>query len=74
MTVETYEKLIPFIFAGRGVVFVLASICLIVVSRYFWTAAKEQKRIRMDMGKLAEEVHLLRRELEQDKGSDSAAQ
>ena len=75
MTVETYEKMIPFIFAGRAVVFVLVSICLIVVSRYFWTAGKEQKRIRMDMGKLAEEVHLLRQELKQNnKDSDSAVQ
>ena len=74
MSIETYEKMIPFIFAGRAVVFVLVSICLIVVSRYFWTAGKEQQRIRMDMGKLAEEVHLLRRELKQDKDSDSAVQ
>lgn len=72
LSVETYEKMIPFVFAGYAVLFVLVSICLIVVSKYFWTAGKEQKRIRMEMGKLAEEVHLLRQELKQNMGGNSS--
>ena len=72
MSVETYEKMIPFVFAGYAVVFVLVSICLIVVSRYFWTAGKEKKLIRLDVGKLAEEVHLLRREIKGDKSHDAS--
>ncbi len=50
-------------------VFILALviICLIRVARYFGSAGKEQKLMRMEMGKLAEEVHLLRQELEGDK-------
>jgi hypothetical protein len=72
MSVETYEKMIPFVFAGYAVVFVLVSICLIVVSRYFWTAGKEQKRIRMEMGKLAEEVNLLRQDMKDGKKQPSS--
>ncbi len=44
-------------------IFALVIICLIRVSRYFLTAGKEQKLIRMEIGKLAEEVHQLRHEL-----------
>ena len=74
MSVETYEKIIPFVFVVYAVVFVLVSICLIVVSRYFWTAGKEQKRIRIEMGKLAEEVHLLRQEFKGGKECDLSEQ
>ncbi|TKJ38693.1 MAG: hypothetical protein CEE38_03030 [Planctomycetes bacterium B3_Pla] len=62
------------ILAAYVFIFALVIICLIRVARYFRNAGKEQKLIRMDVGKLAEEVHLLRRELKQDKGIDSAAQ
>ncbi|MHC4647832.1 MAG: hypothetical protein ACYTBJ_20410 [Planctomycetota bacterium] len=41
----------------------LVIMCLIRVSRYFMNAGKEQKLIRMELGKLAEEVHQLRCEL-----------
>jgi len=55
-------------------IFALVIICLVRVSRYFRTAGKEQKLIRMELGKVAEEVHLLRQELKGDKDSDSSAQ
>jgi hypothetical protein len=32
-------------------------------ARYFWTARKEQRLIRLDVGKLAEEIHLLRQQI-----------
>ncbi|MHC4154796.1 MAG: hypothetical protein ACYST6_07735 [Planctomycetota bacterium] len=48
----------------------LVIMCLIRVSRYFMNAGKEQKLIRIEIGKLAEEVHLLRQELKpSEKGS-----
>ena len=53
-------------------IFALVIICLIRVSRYFLTAGKEQKLIRMELGKLAEEVHLLRQSLKDDKDSESS--
>lgn len=49
--------------AAYAFIFALVIICLIRVSRYFLTAGKEQKLIRMEIGKLAEEVHQLRHEL-----------
>lgn len=53
-------------------VFVLIIICLIRVSRYFRNTGKEQKLMRIEMGKLAEEVHLMRREIKGDKVGDSS--
>ncbi len=50
----------------------LVIICLIRVSRYFMSAGKEQKLIRMELGKLAEEVHLLRQEMKDGKVSNSS--
>lgn len=55
-------------------IFALVIICLIRASRYFMTAGKEQKLMRIEMGKLAEEVHLLRQELKGEKNSDSSVQ
>lgn len=52
----------------------LVIICLIRASRYFISAGKEQKLIRMELGKLAEEVHLLRQELKGDKDSGSSTE
>lgn len=45
-------------------IFALIIICLIRVSRYFMTAGKEQKLLRIELGKLAEDVHLIRQKLE----------
>ena len=53
-------------------VFILIIICLIRVSRYFRNAGKEQKLMRIEMGKLAEEMHLLRREIKGDKNGDDS--
>jgi len=53
-------------------IFVLLIIGLIRLVRYLGSVGKEQKLMRMEMGKLAEEVHLFRRELEKEKDSDLA--
>lgn len=55
-------------------VLALIIICLIRVSRYFMTAGKEQKLIRMELGKLAEEVHLLWQEIKNAKGTNTPPQ
>ena len=55
--------LLPVMLAAYAFIFALVIICLIRVSTYFRTAGKEQKLIRMELGKVAEEVHLLRQEL-----------
>ena len=62
--------LLPVMLAVYAFIFALVIICLIRVSRYFRTAGKEQKLIRMELGKVAEEVHLLRQELKGSKNSD----
>lgn len=53
-------------------IFALIIICLVRVSRYFKTAGKEQKLIRMELSKLAEEVHLIHQELKGGKEQDSS--
>jgi len=58
--------------AAYAFIFALVIICLIRVARYFRNAGKEQKLIRMELGKFAEEVHLLRQELKGDKDSESS--
>jgi len=63
--------LLPVMLAAYAFIFALIIICLIRVSTYFRTAGKEQKLIRMELGKVAEEVHLLRQELKGGKNSDS---
>ena len=55
-------------------IFALVIICLVRVARYFRTAGKEQKLIRMELGKVAEEVHLLRQELEGGKPQKSSTE
>lgn len=54
-------------------IFALVIICLIRVSRYFLTAGKEQKLLRMELSKLAEEVHLMRQEFKGGKGQETSA-
>jgi len=64
--------IIPLIVLGIYVfLFALVIICLIRIARFFSTAGKEQKLIRMELGKVAEEVHLLRRKLEGEKEDNS---
>ena len=65
---------VPVVIAVYGFIIALVIICLIRVSTYFRTAGKEQKLIRMELGKVAEEVHLLRQELKGTKKADSSSQ
>jgi len=51
------------VFAAYVFIFALVIICLVRASRYFMTAGKEQKLTRIEIGKLAEEVHQLRQQL-----------
>jgi len=74
LTKGTVTIIAPIIFIAYGFIFALIIICLIRVSRYFMSAGKEQKLIRMELGKLAEEVHLLRQNLKDDEDSESSAQ
>jgi len=55
-------------------IFAVVIICLIRVSRYFLTAGKEQKLMRIEIGKLAEEIHLIRQKLEGEKEKESSAE
>ena len=48
--------------AVYALIFSLIIICLVRVSRYFRDAGKEQKLIRMDLGKIADEVQQLRQD------------
>lgn len=41
----------------------LIIICLVRASRYFKSAGKERQLTRMELGKVAEEVHLIREHL-----------
>jgi hypothetical protein len=41
----------------------LVIICLVRASRYFKSAGKERQLTRMELGKVAEEVHLIREHL-----------
>ena len=50
-----------------GFLFSLVIICLIRVARFFKTAGNEQKLMRFELGKVAEEVHLLRQEMKGEK-------
>ena len=74
----TTEEIVPgmlmvlLMVAVYAFIFALVIICLVRVSRYFRTAGKEQKLIRMELGKVAEEIHLLRQEMKGDKESDSS--
>ena len=73
------QKIVPgtlmvlVVFAVYAFIFALVIICLVRVSRYFRTAGKEQKLIRMELGKLAEEVHIIRQKLENHTESDGNA-
>lgn len=59
------------VLAVYAFIFAVVIICLVRMSRYFMTAGKEQKLIRMELGKLAEEVHIIRQELKDGKEQDT---
>ncbi len=61
------------VFAVYAFIFALVIICLVRVSRYFKTAGKEQKLMRMELSKLADEVQIIRRKLENQTESDGNA-
>ena len=50
---------------------VLVVVCIYRAAEYFGSAKKEQKLLRIEMGKLAEEVYQIRQELKEIKGKDS---
>lgn len=52
----------------------LLAFCIYRAAKYFISATREQKLIRMELGKLAEEIHLLRQEQKDNKLSDSSAE
>ena len=60
--------------AAYAFIFALVIICLVRASRYFRNAGKEQKLIRMELGKFAEEVHLLRQELKGGNKQESSVE
>lgn len=55
-------------------IFAMVIISLARVAAYFRAAGKEQKLIRMELAKLAEEVQLIRRELKGAEDTDSSEQ
>ena len=57
----SFVGLLVFIFCGF--IFALIIISLIRMARYFISSKKEQKLIRMELSKLAEEVQLIRKEI-----------
>jgi len=68
MTVSVFGILVLAVYVF---IFALIIICIIRVSSYFKNAGKEQKLMRMEMGKVAEEVHLLRQEIKGGKNGDA---
>ena len=61
------------VFAVYAFIFALVIICLVRVSRYFRTAGKEQKLIRMELSKLADELEQMRKQKEAEGKDDSSA-
>lgn len=53
---------------------ILLAVCVWRAAKYFGIATKEQKLLRMEMSKSAEELYLLRQELKHGKNSGSAVQ
>jgi Na+/melibiose symporter-like transporter len=64
-SLEFVSLLLMIIFIVLPAVLVIS--CLIRASRYFLKAGKEQKLIRLELGKLAEELQLIRKELKEVK-------
>ena len=64
----------PWPFLGLVAFAAFVIFCVHRIGKFFDSGRKEQKLIRMELGKLAEEVHLLRQELKGGKENDSSAQ
>lgn len=54
--------------------YILIFVCVWKAAKYFNSAMREQKLLRMGMCKLAEEVHLLRKEMNGDKKQASSTE
>lgn len=52
--------------------FCLLFVCIYRAAKFFDRAGTEQKLLRIEMGKLAEEVHLLRQDIKGDKNADAS--
>ena len=53
---------------------ILLAICIWRATKYFGSATIEQKLLRIEMGKLAEEFHLLRKEMKGSKKQASSTE
>ena len=62
MIIQWIVPLIPLI-----AFYILLAVCIWRAAKYFGSATKEQKLLRIEMGKLAEEVNLLRRDMNEGK-------
>ena len=60
------------LFLCYGFIFALIIIGLVRLVKFLGSADKEMKLTRMEVGKLAEEVHLLRQELKGGENSNSS--
>ena len=60
----------PWPFLGLVAFAAFVIFCIHRIGKFFDSGRKEQKLIRMELSKLAEEVHLLRQELKDGKDSD----
>ncbi len=67
VSIQWLLPLIPIAFC------ILLAICIWRAAKYFGSAAKEQKLLRIEMGKVAEEVHLLRQQIQSRESSESSS-
>ena len=59
------QWILPLVSAIFAILFyILLAVCIWRAAKYFRSAVNEQKLLRLEMGKLAEEMHLLRQEME----------
>jgi len=64
----------PWPFLGLVAFAAFVIFCVHRIGKFFDSGRKEQKLIRMELSKLAEEVHLLRQELKGGKEQDSSVE
>ena len=54
--------------------FIPLAVCIWRAAKYFGSATREQKLLRIEMGKLAEEVNLLRQDMKDGKKQPSSTE